>query len=202
MIFSNDSFLIDPKNQMWVFRINEGHESPSKIGNWDYNARSIVEDNGIGIYGVPALNLSLGFDLFFRMFLSTIKQESDLRFLLMEIDKKDIVFINPFEVSFSRCNIKKIFTKSEFLKFSHSFSGFNNIDECFDNSEYAVKLFRKENYYEWLAFMQKSMHNMFSNIRNLNFVPEQDLLDLEKQYMDRLKKRCDSLISDYLKNLK
>jgi len=206
MDFYRTRFDIKPENKMIVFRINDSNNSPRKttwkdgvenIPNWDYSAGSLSESNGVGVYAVYGLSLALGYDLFFRMYLSTIKQDADLKILLLEVDKNDIIFQNEFEISFSRANIKNVFSKESFIRFCKQVPGFVNVEKCFLDSEHPLSLFQQGLYKEWLLEMKLSMAKMFDNIRANGFSPKIEVDNLEALYMDNLHKKCSSYIADY-----
>lgn len=114
--FFDYPFEIPEQMKITLWRFNCGNKSP--YGNngvpttcWDFSAKSAIDLNGCGIFGVQEESAKLHHSILDRDALLM----PDTTFVKIEADKRDIVSINKKEVAVSRCNIVEVLSKEEYL---------------------------------------------------------------------------------------
>lgn len=114
--FFDYPFEIPEQMKITLWRFNSGNKSP--YGNdgvpttcWNYSAKSVIDLNGGGIFGVQEESAKLHHSILDRDALLM----PDTIFMKIEADKRDIVSINKKEVAVSRCNIVEVLSKEEYL---------------------------------------------------------------------------------------
>ncbi len=167
MKFYNTINTIASENRRFAIRIS--NLNPNEmfcISKWDFNAKSVCEYGNMGIYGMDLPLFSMGFDFFARLLIACCSNTDNIRFILLEIDKDDIVFKSMTELSFRRANMLKVFTIDEFLKFTKSCKLFdyNHISTMVQLSS-AASIFFAINYKdEWVGQMIDSYKQMYSKL--------------------------------------
>ncbi len=101
-----------------VIRINYLKKSPFTGVVLDFGNKKVLETNDLGIYGMRVDMLELGFDYYLRRLMWCAPNFDSIRFLLMEIEKCDIVSQNVFEVAFSKGKVLKEFNLKQLLEFT------------------------------------------------------------------------------------
>lgn len=163
MIFSSKQFPLDTQSKQYVVRIS--NVNPNEmffISNWDFNARSVIEPNGIGVFGISLPLFAMGFDWFCRILISCCPNTKNIRFILIEIDPKDILTENMNELSFCKGNILMIFNIQEFISFVNKIPQFDNkhIEEMLEMSMKASQYYAHNKYDDW----EKQMHRIYEHM--------------------------------------
>lgn len=167
MKFFNTTKAIASENRRFAIRIS--NLNPNEmfcISKWDFNAKSVCEYGNKGIYGMDLPLFSVGFDWFARLLIACCSNTDNIRFILLEIDKNDIVFKSMNELSFRQANILNVFTIDEFLKFTHCCKLFdhNHISTMVKLSSIASRFFAVNNKDEWVRQMVDSYEQMYSKL--------------------------------------
>ena len=120
MQFSKEQFNVSPLNKEYAIRIsNVNPYEMFYISKWDFTAKSVFEDNGNGIYGMSIGLFANGFDWFFRILISCCTNTDNIRVVLLEIDKSNIIESKSLnEIAFSKANIINTFRIDDFLMFA------------------------------------------------------------------------------------
>ncbi|MDD3078304.1 MAG: hypothetical protein PHH37_04250 [Paludibacter sp.] len=101
-----------------IFRVNFLEKSPFTDAILDFGKETILEISDLGIYGMRVDMLELGFDYYLRRLMWCVPNLDSLRFLLMEIERCDIISQNIFEVAFSKGKVLKEFNLKQLLEFT------------------------------------------------------------------------------------
>lgn len=118
MQFSNKAINIPQSNKDYAIRIsNINPYEMFYISKWDFSAKSVEENNGEGVYAISMPLFICGFDWFFRILISCCTNVDNIRIIMLEVDKNDIISNDSLnELSVRRANIFKTLTIRNFLK--------------------------------------------------------------------------------------
>ncbi|NDW11964.1 hypothetical protein D0T50_03550 [Bacteroides sp. 214] len=169
MVFKNKHFFIHPENRRFVIRIS--NTNPNEmfcVSNWDFKAHSVQETSPNGIYGIYLPLFTQGFDWFLRLLISCCTDANNIRFILLEIDKNDVIYSNLNEISFRKANILKVLTIESLLSLTqkvHLFD-YKHIKGMIDISVQASKYYANNDMDMWIAQMNLSYKQMYRKLES------------------------------------
>lgn len=187
-MFSNKPINIDKSTRDYAIRIS--NINPNEmfcISKWDFSAKSIEENNGTGIYGMSMSLFICGFDWFFRILISCCHNIENIRIVILEIDKNDIIQNDSFnELSMRRANILKTLTIDEFINLTRKIPLFDHqhIEEMANISIKASKYYALGQKEDWLKQMEISYLQMYQKLER-GFEKQKAMLDNARKINNR-----------------
>lgn len=168
--FSDRAIDIPVSKKIFVLRVNSGTTSPYIKNHeceyiWDYNAKSVTDDSSLGIYGIRADYLSLGFDFHLRTIFASMPIGEKPIFILMEVHCDDVIERTKLtEISFRRANIVQVLTLENFRLFSLFLPELAYIPQLFKDCEPLRWIYKREDYTNWVNGMRRMLDGMFEKL--------------------------------------
>lgn len=199
LVFSDKMIDIPNEKKVAIFRVNAGHISPymrSKHVVWDLRAKSVSEDNDMGLFGMRADYVSVGFDFHFRLLFSVMPVDAEPTILLMEANRDDLIKDSILEVSFRKANIIKVFNIVEFGIFSAFTPELSHILPLYGQCKPLREMFQNSQYNEWVVGMMDNLDSMFERLSNQ--FPEKYIANLKPRYKEAAQKRFMNVLQEVL----